>query len=326
MNETLQTALMPALTLVVALMVHATLRACHDAYAFVRNGVVAWQGKKVLGELQAEVDLGRRTSFELFLHHGLHHLQLRDPHRAKSFFEAATLAHPLSAQGYYGQGLAWRESLYFPGHLQEQLLLQAIERDGSHDEARLLLIEFYVQAGLYERARAAYRDLPDDLRAPLLEEVLAKEDCAPMAAADTAWERLARKEKHFLLLLDGVFLGLCASSIWIHQMFTLSMYLLALLLPQHLLMWWELRTDAEGFTFRNLLGNRRCRWSDLRDLVELPEGGFFMQLPDRALFISRHWSRYAVLLTSVKHHLYGLGWVPRLEQYGRGRWARPLIG
>lgn len=326
MNETLQTALMPGLTLLVALMVHATLRAFHDAYAFVRHGVLAWQGRKVLGELQAEVDQGRRTSFELFFQHGIHHLQLQDAHRARSFFEAATVAHPLSAQGYYGQGLAWRESLYFPGHLQEQVLLQALERDGRHDEARLLLIEFYVQAGLYERARSAYRELPDELRALLLDEVLSKDDSASLEAGEVAWPRLGHRERRFLVILDTLCVGLFAVSFWVRPLFTLALYLVALLLPQHLLYWWELRTSTRGFSVGNLLGRRRFEWADLRDLVELPGGGFFLQLRDRSLFISRNWDRYGALLTSLKHHLYEVGWSPRLEQYRRGRWARPIIG
>jgi hypothetical protein len=253
----------------------------------------------------------------------MHHLQLHDPHRARTFFEAATVAHPLSPQGYYGQALAHRESRYFSARLQEQNLLNALERDQHHEEARILLLEFYAQVGLFDQARARYEELPADWRSPLIEEALVPE--ASARAQGSRWYRLTRRQKTFLACLDLVFVGLCVASTLVVHLLPICLYLLALLIPQHILWFWGLETDSDGFKLRSCFRSRKFCWGDLLDLVELPDGGFFLQLRDRAFFVSRHWHRYGDLLLNVKHHLYECGWMPAFNKYARSRWARPLV-
>lgn len=319
-----QPPMVPALTLLVAVMLYAGLRVFQSAYVLFRSGLLHWQARKILGELQDEVDQGRRTPFELFLQHGLHHLQLREPHRARAFFEAASVAHPLSPHGYYGQGLAHRESLYFPGRLQEEALLKALERDSDHDDARRLLVEFYVQAGLYDEARAQMDRLPLDQVSTGLLDVLDRVEPPGLEVQPTTWSRVSNHEKLLLVAFDALLAGAALGAIAVPNLLLVEICFL-LLVPFHALLFWRLKADAEGFSFQSLRQTLSYRWADLLDLVEAPGGGFFLHTSKRSLYVSRHWSHYADILTQVKHHLYQRGWVPSLQQYGGSRWARPVV-
>jgi len=302
---------LPLLTMVTAAAIYAGYRAFQGAWTMLRDSLLHLSARRALGALQDEVDQGRRTSFELFLQHGLHHLKLRDPHRARAFFEAASAAHPLSPHGHYGLGLAHRESMYFPGRLQEEALQKAIERDATHEGARRLLLEFYLDVGLYERARETLRNLPDceDLR-PMVEraEPLSLHD-APLT-----WTRMSAAERLMLLGLDLVLAIVGVTAIFQPDLRPAACALL-LVVPLHALLFRRLEADGEGFAFRSLSRTLRYRWNDLLDLVEVPDRGFLLHVKDRSLFVSRGWTRYADVIRCIKHHLYGCGWVPGLKQY-----------
>jgi len=319
MEGSYPTAILPAVTLLVAVMLYAGVRVFQSAYILVRDGLLQWQGRRTLGELQTEVDEGRRTSFELFLQHGMHHLQLRDPLRARAFFEAAALAHPLSPHGHYGQGLAQRESLYFAGRLQEEALEKALERDPQHDDARRLLIEFYLQAGLYEKARGVLGaeggagDWPS------------RAEPSGLGDVPGVWSRMSARERGLLVVLDLVLILAAVSAIFVPDVLFAEVCLL-ILIPYHLLLFWRVRADGDGMRFQSARSQFALPWTDLLDLVEAPNGGFFLHTADRSLYISRHWADYPDLLTRVKHHLYERGWVPALKEYGPERRIRPLLG
>ena len=327
MDETLQSAILPLMTVLLALALHAALRAYRSAFLYIRAAVVGWRGRKVLGQLQAEVDDGRRTSFELFMQHGAHHLHLRDPQRARAFFEAAIVAHPLSPHGYFGQSLAHRESHYFSGPLLEQALQQTLERDPDHRDARVLLMEFYLQCGIYEKARALCAELPGSrLAHEALGELVERQEPEALSDQPATWERLNLNQKRFLLVLDGVFVAICGVAIMSPPLFPMALYMLALLLPQHLLWFWRLDVGRDGFQMRSLgRTSATFAWGELLDLVELPEGGFFLHTPRATFFVSRQWNRYGELLLKIKHHLYTRGWVPALKQYHRKSWARSPV-
>lgn len=316
---------LPMVTVLVAVMVYATLRLFQTAYVIVRDGIVGWQGRRVLGELKQEVDSGRRTPFELFIQTGLHNLQLRDPLRARSFFEAASDAHPMSPHGFYGQGLAWRESLYFSGPLQEQALRRALERDPDHVDARLLLIEFYVEVGQLERAREAYDLLPERRRSESLGHLLERPDEKMPDESPTSFVRATAAEKIYLTTLDCLLVALCVTAYFVHEIAAVAIYLAILLLPYHALLFWRLDTDMEGLELKTVRRHLRLRWIDVTDLVEAAEGGVFLQTRERAIFISRHWGDYGQLLRTIKHHLYIRGWIPLVREYSRLHWIRPLI-
>lgn len=324
MESILQPNTIPTVTVLAAVMMYAALRAFQSAYMLVRDGILQWHGRRILGELKQEVDSGRRTAFELFIQHGIHYLQLRDPMRARSFFEAASQAHPMSPQGYYGQGLAWRESMYFAGEIQEQALLEALERDPNHADARMLLLEFYAHAGAVDKAREQYDLIANDVRCAALARTLEEmEESAGFIPA--RFDRATLKDKCLLTLFDAALLGLLGMGLAVPHLAIAAMILGVFVIPGHCILCWRMLADEDGLEVATIRRRRRVRWTDVTDLVEAPEGGFFLQTRCGALFFSRHWMDYAVLLRTIKSHLYRRGWVPLLRNYGRRRWVRPLI-
>lgn len=306
----------------VALMIYSVYRLGLACYALVRDGMAAWQGRRVLEELQAEVDSGRRTPFELFIQHGLHHLQLHDALRARAFFEAAANAHPMSPQGFYGQGLAWHQSLYFAGPLQEQALRTALERDPHHADARLLLIDFYAQSGLAERAREQYQQLPSSRQSDDLARVLE----TPMVADEPkTFVRAGTREKCYIVFLDTLLTLLLCSALDTPSLLAVAGWLGLFLVPYHALLAWRLTVDMDGLELRTLLGTKRMAWKEVTDLVGLEKGGFFLLSRDRTVFVSNQWDQFGALQRTVKHHLYARGWIPLLREYGSVRRRRPLL-
>ena len=325
MFSSLQPDVVPLLTLLIVLMIFSAWRAARNLWSLSRRVLVRWQARRSLGMLEAEVEDGRRTSFELFLQRGVFHLRVREPFRASASFEQATRAHPLSPQGYYGQGLAWRQSRYFAASLQEQTLRAALDRDPGHIDARLLLIDFYLQVGEYPAAQEEYAQLPDASRSEAFARLLEAPALPPFGPDPQVFLRASSRERVALKVLDVAVAALLGASVLLHALLLPGVYLLAFALPLHALRFWSLHADADGLEVRTLRRSRQCRWMDVTDLVEAPQGGFFLQTQNESLFISSRWNRYSELLRLIKHHLYCRGWVPLMREYGRRRLARPLI-
>lgn len=154
----------------------------------------------------------------------------------------------------------------------------------------------------------------------LLERTDAHTDSQP-----SNFVRATTLEKVCLLTLDIVLAGLLAAIPFNPDIAPVAIYLAIVLVPHHALLFWRLTADMEGLELTTLRMQRRVRWTDVTDLVETSDGGFFLQTRDRALFISRHWSEYGRLLRTIKRHLYVRGWVPLMREYGRRRRVRSLL-
>jgi tetratricopeptide (TPR) repeat protein len=311
----------PAVGILVLLMGYAAWRACQSAYVLVREGLLQWQGERALAQLASEVEQGRRTSFELFMQHGMHHLQMHDSARARAFFEAATAAHPMSAHGWYGQGLARRASHFFGSRLQEETLQHALDIDPHHEGARLLLTDFYRELGHYAQAIAELDKLPAETQPEGLREVLQRSDAGTLDEP-MMWVRLTSRQVSLLL---GMQVCLALLVVLDPSQTTLAGLLFALLLPFHVMRFWRLRTDADGFVVQTIRKRWPCRWSELLDVVEDPRGGVHLLTKTRDFFISAHWAHYPALLTRLKNHLYERGWVPTLRQGETRLGMRPVL-
>jgi tetratricopeptide (TPR) repeat protein len=261
-----------------------------------------------------DMETGRTSPFEMWMRKGDVYFQL---HRWKSAihnYREAARAHPLNGPIHLKLGLALLMDHFFYGKEVESTLKTALERRDNLSEARFMLAMFYLDIGLFSKARQELKPFnPDEISRNLSHRMmrdLSREDLERNALEGYLYTRTSWREKLILALLYFTFFfflfSYFLSGIQGHLLSSLA--LLPLILVTHIMMAKTIQITGEGIFYHSPFSRLSIPWEDITGVRRDADGVLKIVMKGRSVSLNNAWENFEDLSKRIKLELYHRNW------------------
>jgi tetratricopeptide (TPR) repeat protein len=313
MNELLVTALIGIIVWAVLSAVRSFIRFFIELYYFIIS-------KRKLSAVETRIGEGSISSFEGWMRKGDIYFGIGNNETAIDCYRKAGETHPLNKTAPFRLGLALFLDDHYRGIEVEEALCSALDKDSDYVDAHFILGQFYLDLGLFSRARDELSRTPEKIDVQDMDFLFKEEDEKGLGERPFHYRNINSTSFRVLMVLYLLQLFLLGTIFFTGLWWILpaNILLLLLQLKLHVSVYENLVVQEEALVYHTAFRSITSRWNEIRNLVRENESRFRIILKDRDIRINRHWQNFEDIVRKLKVQLYFQKWRPQAEKKSCG--------
>jgi tetratricopeptide (TPR) repeat protein len=288
----------------------ATISAVRAIVTLILDGYSYFQSQNKLSSIDRRMKERAISLFEGSMKRGDIYFSRGRNESAIDCYREAVRHHPLNKIAPFRLGLALFVDDCYRGVEVEETLQEALDKDGDYSDAHFILGQFYMELGLFTKAREELSKAPDRFDVGDFDFLFERGDEEKIGSRKFHYRVFSFRVLRTLFILYFVQFFLLATIFFTHfwGLLAINFYILIMQVRLQLSLYEQLVVEDEQLTYRTFFGSFNFRWQDIISVSREGDHRVNIVLRNKQIRISRQWQDFEEIIRKIKAQLYFTGW------------------